>query len=43
VEKEANRNSKKRKLTDETPESAKTLKDEKGNPYWEVTAILKCL
>ncbi|KAJ2959819.1 hypothetical protein NQZ79_g4787 [Umbelopsis isabellina] len=39
AKKEVNKISKKRKLTDETPESEKTLKDEKGNTYWEVTSI----
>lgn len=37
AEKQVNKSNKKRKLTDETPESEKTLKDEKGNIYWELS------
>ncbi|CAO3663135.1 unnamed protein product [Umbelopsis vinacea] len=38
VEKAASRSSKKRKATDDTPETASTLKDDKGNVYYELSA-----
>ncbi|KAI9285920.1 transcriptional Coactivator p15-domain-containing protein [Umbelopsis sp. AD052] len=38
VEKASSRNSKKRKATDDTPETSNTLKDAKGNVYYQLSS-----